>query len=451
MPGQVRGRQTVDRVSTALLYLSISLALLVPCFWHSRIQAGDLSSHIYNSWLAELVERGAAPGVEVVAQPSNVLFDLLLYRLFRAYGPDAAQRIAVSITVLIFTWGAFYFVSVVNRRRSWLLLPCLAMLAYGWVFHTGLFNFYLALGISWWALALLWQGGIVRWLLAMPLLALAYSGHPLPPLWTLAIGAYVAMSRKLPAARQPALVGVAIALLAAAHVVLRITINSEWIPQQLSLITGVNQFYLFGGPFIVIQFAMLALWVWLLRHAMLWSLPVQLAILGAVAAALIPQRVGLLVYIAHRTSLLVAVLICAVLASVPTRKGERAALVVLAAAFFLMLYLNTGLRNGLDDQVHAVLRALPANSRVIGVGTLTHLVDRACIGHCYSYANYEPSTGAFRVRVRGRNPIVVDNYGDSLAMQAGVYQPKPGDPSWYQITQCGAGLCVAEVNAKSAR
>jgi hypothetical protein len=429
----------------------LSLAVLVPCFWHSRIQAGDLSSHIYNSWLAELVERGAAPGVEVVAQPSNVLFDLLLYKLFRAYGTNAAQRIAVSIAVLIFAWGAFYFVSVVNRRRPWFLLPCLAMLAYGWVFHTGLFNFYLALGISWWALALLWDGGIIRWLLAIPFLAIAYVGHPLPPLWTIAIGAYVHVSRKLPPARQPALVGCAIALLAAAHVVLRITINSEWIPQQLSLVTGVNQFYLFGGPFIVIQFAMLAVWVWLLRHAVLWNLPVQLAILGAVAVALIPQRVGLLVYIAHRTSLLVAVLICAVLAAVPVRQWERAALGVLAAAFFLMLYLNTGLRNKLDDQVHALVGTLPANSRVIGVGTLTHLVDRACIGHCYSYANYEPSTGAFRVRVRERNPIVVDNYGDSLAMQAGVYQPKPGDPSWYQITQCGADLCVAEVNAESVQ
>jgi hypothetical protein len=428
----------------------VSLALLAPCFWHSRIQAGDLSSHIYNSWLAELVERGAAPGVEVVAQSSNVLFDLLLYRLSRAYGPDAAQRIAVSITVLIFTWGAFYFVSVVNRRRPWFLLPCLAMLAYGWVLHTGLFNFYLALGISWWALALLWEGGIIRWLLAIPLLALTYLGHPLPPLWSIAIGVYVQVSRKLPQARQPALVGVAIALLAAAHVILRITINSEWLPQQLSLITGVNQFYLFGGPFIVIQFAMLAAWAWLLRNAALWGLPVQLAILGAVAVALIPQRIGLLVYVAHRTSLLVAVLICVILASVPIRDWERAALFVLAAAFFVMLYLNTALRNKLDDQVHALVQTLPANSRVIGVGTLTHLVDRACIGHCYSYANYEPSTGAFRVRVRGRNPIVVDNYGDSLAMQAGVYQPKPDDPSWYQITQCGTGLCVKEVNTNTS-
>jgi len=120
----------------------------MPCFWHSHIQAGDLSSHIYNSWLAELAERGDAPALEVVAQPSNVLFDLLLYKLFRAYGPEAAQRIAVAISVLIFAGGAFCFVSVVNRRRPWFLLRCLAMLTYGWAFHMGLFNFYLALGIS---------------------------------------------------------------------------------------------------------------------------------------------------------------------------------------------------------------------------------------------------------------------------------------------------------------
>jgi len=29
---------------------------------------------------------------------------------------------------------------------------------------------------------------------------------------------------------------------------------------------------------------------------------------------------------------------------------------------------------------------------------IAHSVDRACIGHCFSYSNYEPSSGQFRVR-----------------------------------------------------
>ncbi len=461
MPGEVHGRQTVagqSFVSSILLYLFLSAALLMPCFWHSHIQAGDLSSHIYNSWLAQLAERGDAPALEVVSQPSNVLFDLLLYKLFRAYGPEAAQRIAVAISVLIFAGGAFCFVSVVNRRRPWFLLPCLAMLTYGWAFHMGLFNFYLALGISWWALALLWRGGLVRWLLATPLLALAFAGHPLPPLWTVAIGAYVEVSRRLPRERQSALLRIAVALLIAAHIAVRLTINSEWLPQQLSLISGVNQVYLFGGPFVVVQFALLAAWGWLAWQRarserwreLLWSLPVQLVLLSAMAVALIPQRVGLLVYVAHRASLLVAVLMCAALAQVRARTWERVSLGTIAAAFFVMLYLNTAIVDRLDHQVSALVRTLPAKSRVIGVGPLTHLVDRACIDHCYSYANYEPSTGAFRVRVRGRNPIVVEDYGVSMQMQAGTYRPKPDDPPWFQITRCGKELCVVEMGAKQA-
>jgi len=35
--------------------LPICVQLLVPCFWHQRIEAGDLASHVYNAWLANEV------------------------------------------------------------------------------------------------------------------------------------------------------------------------------------------------------------------------------------------------------------------------------------------------------------------------------------------------------------------------------------------------------------
>src|SRR5580693_3735768 len=59
-------------------YILASILVLLPCFWQARIQAGDLSSHIYNSWLAQLIERGQAPGLALVRQSNNVLFDLML-------------------------------------------------------------------------------------------------------------------------------------------------------------------------------------------------------------------------------------------------------------------------------------------------------------------------------------------------------------------------------------
>src|SRR5947209_18394818 len=97
------------------IYALVSLVLLAPCYWQPRLQAGDLSSHIYNSWLAQLVESGRADGLTIVRQTTNVLFDLMLGGLFRVCGAEWSQRIGVSIAVLNFVWGAFGLVSTGGR------------------------------------------------------------------------------------------------------------------------------------------------------------------------------------------------------------------------------------------------------------------------------------------------------------------------------------------------
>jgi hypothetical protein len=61
------------------------------------------------------------------------------------------------------------------------------------------------------------------------------------------------------------------------------------------------------------------------------------------------------------------------------------------------------------------------------------MIDRACIGRCYSYANYEPSTAQFRVRVNAPNPIVTPEYADSSGMQMGMYVVKESDLPLYQL------------------
>src|SRR3974390_1561096 len=75
-------------------FLVLSILMLIPCFWQPRIEAGDLSSHIYNSWLAHLIETGRTQGLEMVQQTTNILFDLILSGLFKIFGPEAAQRLA---------------------------------------------------------------------------------------------------------------------------------------------------------------------------------------------------------------------------------------------------------------------------------------------------------------------------------------------------------------------
>src|SRR6266567_4983788 len=86
-------------------YVLASILVLVPVYWQPRVQAGDLSSHIYNAWLAQLIETGRTQGLVVVSQTTNILFDLMLGSLFRVAGAEFAQRISVSIAVLIFVWG----------------------------------------------------------------------------------------------------------------------------------------------------------------------------------------------------------------------------------------------------------------------------------------------------------------------------------------------------------
>src|SRR5580692_9817249 len=172
-------------------YVLVSLLLLAPCYWQPRVQAGDLSSHIYNAWLAQLIESGRVQGLAIVGQTTNILFDLMLSGLFGILGPEAAQRVSVSLAVLIFIWGAFVFARVVSGRNPWAILPCIAMLAYGWVFHMGFFNFYLSLGLCFWVMALCWEYSPKRLAAAVVVLALAYLAHGLPVLWTACLLAYL--------------------------------------------------------------------------------------------------------------------------------------------------------------------------------------------------------------------------------------------------------------------
>src|SRR6516165_11636683 len=111
--------------SNAFAVAALSALLLIPCFWHRHIQAGDLGSHIYNAWLAQLAERHEVTGLVVVRQWSNVLFDLLVLRVADLLGFVAAEKIAVSLAVLIFFWGSFSFIANLTTRPPWMVTPFL--------------------------------------------------------------------------------------------------------------------------------------------------------------------------------------------------------------------------------------------------------------------------------------------------------------------------------------
>ena len=455
LPSFFRGR---------MAYPALSALLLAPCYWQPRIQAGDLSSHIYNSWLAQLVESGRAPGLVVAPQTTNILFDLLLSGLFRLFGSAAAQRIAVSLAVLVFIWGAFAFAAAVSGRRPWNLLPAIAMLAYGWVFHMGFFNFYIAMGMCFWAMALLWNPKPWRVAAAVIALAVAWLAHALPVAWCLCVIAYLAVARRLPARVRPFLTLAALLLATALRVAAMRMLAGSWRPLQIASITGADQLGVFDVKYIVPPVALLLLWGGLFVHLIrrrgasrvFTSIPFQLFVMSAGGILILPSSVMIpgflraLVYINQRMSLGVGVSLCALLACVRPRAFERYAMLALACVFFTFLYRDERVLNSFEDRMAGVVAGLQPGQRVVSlvdlpdtrVNALAHMIDRVCVGRCYSFANYEPSTRQFRVRAVADNPFVVRERSDAWDLQTGSYRVKPADLPVYAVDLDVSGKVV---------
>ncbi len=362
------------------IYVLVSLLLLAPCHWQPRLEAGDLSSHIYNSWLARLIESGRAQGLETVHQSTNLLFDLILNGLFQLVGAEAAQRISVSLVVLTFVWGAFAFIAAVSGRRPWYLMPAIAMLAYGWVFHMGFFNFYLSLGLSFWALALAWEWKPRRLAAAALVLALAYLAHLLPVVWTAGLLAYMWLAdRTTPRARAWM---IAVSLLA--MVLLRALVDSTLIAQsslqQISMTLDVGRSWTFDAKYYLVLMGLLLVWgalfLELVHHwgtrRVVSSVPFQVCVLGAAGVFLLPVTLLIpgfdhaLVCIAERMALGVSVCVCALLGAAKPRMLERCALVAVALIFFVFLYRDERAMNALEDRMQdAVAQSAPAHRVVI--------------------------------------------------------------------------------------
>jgi hypothetical protein len=433
-------------VKGPLAYVLASLALLIPCFWQSRLQAGDLSSHLYNAWLAQLIERGQAPGLKIAFQTTNVLFDLLLKWLLGAVGAAAAQRIAVGLCVLVFVWGAFAFISKVSGRPAWRMMPWITVLAYGWVFHIGFFNFYLSLGICFWALALAWDFQARGLAIAAGLLMPAYLAHALPVFWTAGAAVYLAVARRVTGVR---VLAAFLAGIVALRVLIPVLIETLWFSEQLKCITGFDQAWVYNGKYLFVSVMALAMAaVWIVRGVPTRDSKIfQLYLLTAASIAIVPGWVLIpgykhaLVYIAERMSLAASVCVLAWLAAAAPRAWDRYAAFAAAAVFFSMLYVDEAKLNSLEDQMAAAVAQLPPMQRVIigidvgdqRINAVTHMIDRVCVGRCYSYANYEPSTAQFRVRAVAPNAIVVADNQDSSGLQTGRYIVQERDLPMYQL------------------
>jgi hypothetical protein len=459
---------------------AISALILVPCVWHRRIEAGDLASHVYNAWLAHLIEKGQAPGLYIAKQWDNVLFDVALLRAANLVGLAAAQKIVVSACALIFFWGVFALVAAVTERPPWFLAPCIAMLAYGYSFNMGFMNYYLSLGLACFGLAILWRGRGTDWIAAALIAALAWLAHPIGFLWLLGTLAYVKIRAKLPRwwklAMPPAAAGgFAAVCWYAAH---RPTLMADWDRGPFYLYNGADQLGLFGTRYFWLAgaaffFGLVCAGTELYsrkKKSGWWrqfELPFELYAVTFCATVLIPENLrpspegGWIGLLGSRLTTISAVFGLCVLGDIKPRKWHLAGFAICAAIFFAFLYQDTGWLNRLEEHAEELASKLAPGTRVLvmieapadsRMEFVDHAVERACIGHCFSYANYEPSSRQFRVRVREGSPVVTSSTDDAQDMASGQYEVQDENLPIKQIYQCDekdlTKLCIGDLEAE---
>lgn len=462
-----------------MLVLAISAALLVPCVWHRRIEGGDLPSHVYNAWLAQLIARGQAPGLYIVTQWHNVLFDVTLLGVANLVGLAAAQKIVVSIGVLVFFWGAFAFIRTISERPPWLFTPCLAMLAYGYSFSMGFMNYYLSLGLACFGMAILWRARRSDWIAGAVIAFLAMLAHPIGFLWMVGTLGYINVR-----ARVPGWWKLLLPLAAASSFVAvywyashKPALFADWDRGPFYFYNGADQLALYGQRYFYLAgaaffFGIVCVAADFFSHRFAgidwkqFELPFELYAVTFCATTLLPENLrpsvnaGWIGVLGSRLTTISAILGLCILASLKPRKWHLAGFGLCAMAFFGFLYQDTGWLNQLEANAEKLVENLPAGTRVIitargpadsRIAFVGHAIERACIGHCFSYANYEPASGEFRIRVRRGSRVAIASTDLGEDMSSGEYELDDTDLPMKQIYQCDAGdltkLCIRDLVA----
>ena len=461
------------------LIFAVSAIVLIPCFWHRRIEAGDLGSHVYNAWLAQLVEKGQAPGLYFSKQWDNILFDVMLLGLAKTVGFAAAQKIAVSVCVLTFFWGVFAFISAVTERPPWFLTPCIAMLAYGYSFSMGFMNYYWSLWLACFGVALVWRARRVDWIGAGVFAALAYVAHPIGFLWLIGMVVYVRVRSKLPGWWKMALplataAGFCAIYWYASH---RPALSADWDRAAFYLYNGADQLALYGRRYIGLAVAAFSIGVLCVAanffageyESELWrrfGLPLEWYVVAFCATALLPENLrpapdaGWIGLLGSRLTTISAIFGLCILGLLKPRKWHLAGFGACALVFFTFLYQDTGWLNRLEANAEQLTSSLAPGTRVVvtldapagsRIQFIHHSVERACIGHCFSYANYEPASKEFRVRVQEGSPVVTSSTDAAEDMASGEYDVDETDLPLKQIYQCDARdltkLCIRDLAA----
>jgi hypothetical protein len=444
----------------------ISALLILPCLWQRHIEACDLASHVYNVWLAQLIHQGKAPGLWIASQWSNTLFDRLLEGSIGIFGFAAGEKFVVICSVLTFFWGLFALASAAAGRAAWLVVPMIAAFSYGWIFSMGFMNLYLAMGLLFFLLAIVWRGLGIELVLILPLFIAISMAHMLGIAAALSIGIFLSVQRLV----RVRLVRLGLAVMS----LLIVLVGRQYVTEHyliyprassISWMAGTDQLFLYRREYLYISMAIMVFAVGFavfeifqpgvkqLAESSTWLTLLSILV---ITVAVLPggfhsPKNGPMGLLPERASAFTAAVLCCVLAIYIRRAWQTGVLSILVVAFFVLYYQDTTQLNNTEMLMERVVRELPAGSRIVtgielsGSRVLSgHMLDRACIGYCYSYANYEIGSQQFRIKGIPGNGIITTSYDDSLSLQSGDYVPSQSDPPLYELTRCETrnGLCV---------
>jgi hypothetical protein len=454
--------------------LGVTLLLIVPCLWQPHIQAGDLSSHLYNAWLASEIQRARIDGFEMVPVWTNVLTDWVMTAAVPVVGAVWSARLVTVPAVLIFFWGAFFLLNEVSGRRPWRFCPVLALFTYGLVFHLGFLNFHLSTGLSLWILGLLMKPTALRVAAVIPLVMLALLSHALPVIWVAAVFAYVRIYAVTSSRWRVAIFALGVAGIAAARALLG-RFPHRWSWEQvvsfngLASLTAVEQVWLFDIKYLLIAAGLASALFILLADRLrrpgvisdprfhVWILHV-LGVMVLPTAVQFPQYDHPLAYIPQRLSLFTGLAFCLAVCGIKPAREVVVSSSVTAVAFFAFLFVDYRAFNTMEAEVTRVVRTAPERSRVVAavldrrvrLNAMANVADRACIGHCFSYANYEAPSRAFRVRLRQGNQVNVPSVAVSQAIGRGEHVVTTDEDPIYAVCECdsaNATLCLRTLHA----
>ena len=117
----------------------------------------------------------------------------------------------------------------------------------------------------------------------------------------------------------------------------------------------------------------------------------------------------------------------------------------MATVFAIFLHSDTGKLDRMESNARALAQTMAPGTRIVAVANapddwrvpfIYHSIERACIGHCFSYGNYEASSLQFRVRALPGNSVVTTSLDQSDDMSSGDYVVRQQDLPLVSIFQC---------------